>query len=416
MQTQEQKQDATPQITSKKLPWWRITLLALTAFLIIIPGILLVENSGDSSATFLNSIFVVIGVLGTIGQLLIPIIFPPKSQPSTIIQHIYQPAGAQQPQQTPQSTPVSPPPSVIPPSSNSAAPPLENKAPIPPSNITLPTRPVFYFNVAHLPNIDELYGRKRERMTLLERTRKGDSTSIVGPRRIGKTWLLDYLKLVAPTELGANFRIANLDGTTPQRKTMSAFVAQTLDALDIPLIGNPAELELNMLTKTIERLQSQHIQSVLCIDEFEGFFNRQDFDCDFFAGLRYLATNGLLLVTVSKSPLIDLVGERCQTSGFFNIFEQITLKPFNNTEAEEFVQAKSIQAGFNADERSTLLKYGQMNKMEWPPLRLQLTGEKLLADKKLAAQGHSEYYRPGKQDYWQDFERRLEETYRGAVR
>ena len=80
------------------------------------------------------------------------------------------------------------------------------------------------------------------------------------------------------------------------------------------------------------------------------------------------------------------------------------------------MQEKSIQAGFHADERAVLLKYGQVNKMEWPPLRLQLVGEKLQADKKLADQGHPEYYRPEKQDYWQDFERRLEETYRGAVR
>lgn len=253
-------------------------------------------------------------------------------------------------------------------------------------------------------------------MRLLDRTRKGDSTSIVGPRRIGKTWLLDYLKLVAPTELTTSFRIASLDGTTTQRKTVSTFVTQALDALGIPLVGNPVELELDVLTKAIEKLQAQHIKPVLCVDEFEGFFNQKDFDCDFFAGLRYLATNGLILVTVSKRPLMDLVGEHCQTSGFFNIFEQITLKPFNELEAEEFVQAKGKQANFNGDERAVVLKYGQVNKQEWPPLRLQLVGKNPLEDKKLAVQGHPEYYQPGKQDYWKDFGQRVEEIYRGVVR
>jgi hypothetical protein len=84
-------------------------------------------------------------------------------------------------------------------------------------------------------------------------------------------------------------------------------------------------------------------------------------------------------------------------------------------EAEEFVQTKSIQANFNNDEHTMVLKYGQVNKLEWPPSRLQLVGEELLMDKKLAAQGHPEYYWPDKQEYWKDFEQRVEEKYRGAV-
>src|SRR5260370_21774944 len=46
---------------------------------------------------------------------------------------------------------------------------------------------VFQFN-SPLTNPDEFYGRINTRATLISRTRKGASTSIVGPRRIGKTW------------------------------------------------------------------------------------------------------------------------------------------------------------------------------------------------------------------------------------
>jgi hypothetical protein len=422
MQTQEQKPGNPQQAAAKKVSWLRITFLALTILVVLILGFLLIQNSADSSSTLLNATLLVISILIGTGQL-IPIFFPSKSEPQTIIQHFHAPADAQGHQQ--QTTqPITAVPSAIEPAAPLPAnnpnpsPAPTNSPPIaPPSNITLPTGPVFYFNVAHLPNKDELYGRKRERMTLLERTRKGDSTSIVGLRRIGKTWLLDYLKQVAPDELAPNFRIASLDGTTTRRKTVSTFVTQALNALGVPLIGNPADLELDTLTKAVESLHNQHLKLVLCIDEFEGFFNQQDFDYDFFAGLRYLATNGLILVTVSKNPLIDLVGERCQTSPFFNIFEQITLKPFNKLEAKDFVQAKGTQASFNDDERAVVLKYGQEeNKREWTPLRLQLVGEKLLDDKKLAIQGHAEYYRPGEQDYWKDFGQRVEKIYGGAVR
>src|SRR5207302_1291998 len=130
--------------------------------------------------------------------------------------------------------------------------------------IATPPISIFPFNKPHLPAIGEFYGRVRERITLIDRTRKEASTSIVGPRRI---------------------------------------------------------------------------------DEFEGFFNHQDFDCEFYANLRYIASNGLVLVIASKDPLIELVGERCKTSGFFNIFHQLTLKPFDKEEAEEYVQAKSKEAG-----------------------------------------------------------------------
>jgi hypothetical protein len=276
---------------------------------------------------------------------------------------------------------------------------------------------IFPFNVPHLPNSDELYGRKRERVTLRDRTRNGTSTSIVGPRRIGKTWLMDYLKLIAPVELGASFQFASLDGTMPKCKTVTEFTTKALDAFSVPLLSSPVTMELDIFEKFIKDQKAKNVTPVLCIDEFEGFFNQQAFDCDFFAGLRYIAQNsGLVLVIASKSPLIDLVGNRCRTSGFFNIFETLTLSPFTLVEAEEFAQAKGMQVGFSNIERDKLLKYGEKGKQQWPPLRLQLVGKMLLEDKNLAAKEGKHYYQPDDLNYWREFERRLEEKYRGAVR
>src|SRR5437899_2441084 len=64
---------------------------------------------------------------------------------------------------------------------------------------------IFLFN-EHLPDPSEFYGRKLECEALINRARKGASTSIVGQRRIGKTWLIEYLIQVAPTELVPNYR------------------------------------------------------------------------------------------------------------------------------------------------------------------------------------------------------------------
>src|SRR5579864_3304709 len=85
--------------------------------------------------------------------------------------------------------------------------------------------PVFLFNEP-LPEPGELYARQRERNTLLARTTRKASTSLIGPRRIGKTWLMHYLRLVAPEQLGSRFRIGYLDGMSPRCRTVTGFVAE----------------------------------------------------------------------------------------------------------------------------------------------------------------------------------------------
>lgn len=294
---------------------------------------------------------------------------------------------------------------------------LASQLPLAPPLLSPTPGPVFLFNMPHLPDIGEFYGRAREREELISNTRNGSSTSLVGPRRIGKTWLIDYVKLIAPTALGVDFKFATLDGTQPKSKSVSAFTAKVLDAFGTPQTSSQTRLDLDALEHLVEKLKAEHIRPVLCIDEFEGFFNREAFDCDFFGGLRYLSQNGLVMIIASKHPLIDLIGERCMmTSGLFNVFEQHTLKPFNDSEAEEFARMKSGQAGFTPHERAALMTYGQDGQQTWPPLRLQLVGKMLLTDKRLAEADKSGYYRPDDQAYWHEFEQRLEEMYRGVVR
>ena len=107
-----------------------------------------------------------------------------------------------------------------------------------------PTISAFLFNQP-LSDPGEFYGRIRERETLINRTRNGASTSIVGPRRVGKTWLMSYLKLVAPRELGTRFLVGYLDATTSRCSTLAGFIASSLEALAIqkPIMSD-AEADL----------------------------------------------------------------------------------------------------------------------------------------------------------------------------
>ena len=290
----------------------------------------------------------------------------------------------------------------------------EKKTELPDPNI------VFLFN-EQLSDPGEFYGRAGERATLLGRARNGASTSIVGPRRIGKTWLMNYLIHVPPTKPNKGFRISYLDATTPSCSTEAGFTKRVLEELGvITSINDNINWDLALLERVVKDLKSSNQIPILCIDEFEGLCRQQGFSLDFLERLRGISQIGLGLVVASKRPLVDvvieIVGEGGKTSPFFNVFEQLTLRPFGIEEAEKFVQEKSIQAGFNELERRYLLEYGQIDGQQWPPLRLQLVGKMLLNDKNLGIIEGLYNYRPENLNYWRDFGKRLEEKYEAVVK
>jgi hypothetical protein len=274
---------------------------------------------------------------------------------------------------------------------------------------------VFHFNQP-LSDSKEFYGRARERQTLLNRTSNKGSTSIVGPRRMGKTWLMHYIRLIAPQELGSRYLVGYLDATASRCSTVAGFVATTLQALTLQnLPFATGQDSLILLEQVLEDVFSAGKVPVLCIDEFEYFSYHSEFDLDFFSSLRAMTQKGLCLLVASKLPLIDIV-ESWKTSPFFNVFKQITLKPFDQKEAEHFLREKGARAGLTTQEREKLLLYGQYKGAYWP-ISLQLAGETLIEDKTLAQREHDpDYYRPADQDYWKEFEYRLQEIYGGMMK
>src|SRR5205085_2518987 len=129
----------------------------------------------------------------------------------------------------------------------------------------------------------EFYGRIGERTTLFNRTHRGYSTSLVGPRRIGKTWLISFLCLKLVDEFGAHFRIGYVDPTRPGCATIAGFTAHALEALGVPVPrAMHAHLDLTALEEAIKDLRTKQLTPVLCIDEFEHFGNAAAFDLSFF--------------------------------------------------------------------------------------------------------------------------------------
>ena len=280
---------------------------------------------------------------------------------------------------------------------------------------------VFRFNTS-LTDAKEFYGRRGEWIPLLRRLRLRSSVSITGQRRIGKTWLLSYLQLVASTQLDPSYRIGYIDTTMPSCDTLRDFTASMLSALSISSPdGATTNEHLTLLEKAVKESSAKKETLVLCIDEFEGLCDKAGFHMSLLENLRAMTNIGLCMVIASRQPLVNVIAQKAgksgETSPFFNVFEQITLKPFIRKEAEAFAQSKSKQAGFTTQEYTYLLKFGQEKegKEQWPPLRLQLVGQMIEEDKILSEREPLYPYLPSDPNYWQEFQVRLEEKYQGVI-
>lgn len=185
------------------------------------------------------------------------------------------------------------------------------------------------------------------------------------------------MRLVALQELGSNYLIGYLDAMASRCSKVTSFVTNALEALGLQEHSLTTSGDsLTLLEQAIQTLVSMKQVPVLCIDEFEGFGNHREFDLNFYSSLRAMTQIGLCLLVASKTPLIDIIGEYGDTSGFFNVFEQITVKPFSQKEAEHFVLAKGEQVRLQEQKGEKLLRYGRYKGEYWP-IRLQLAGKML---------------------------------------
>lgn len=380
--------------------WTRPVIIMLVIVFFVVAGVIWIWKIWGDISSMMTAIFAVPGVIFTF--LSLPFLYTSHEEPEADHSSSTKAGGVVAPQvdttvTLSQQTQVA---NVLPPT-------------VPVNWPAVPDEHIFLFN-EKLTNKDDFFGRSSELRNLIGRTKNGSSTSLTGPRRIGKTWLMTYLTLVAPAQLGPNYRVGLLDASLPTCGSITGFTLAALEALDLPVFGDSNALKLTTLQIAVKELIAKKVTPVLCIDEFERLGSGQEFDLDFFAGLRAITQVGLCVVTASQHPLIEMVSQSVQTSPFFNVFEQYTLTPFGPKSAKDFVEIKGIQAGFSVQERSYMLEYGKTTDKEWPPLRLQLVGKMLLEDK-LAAQEEPDSYRPDNPGYWREFEKRLNSKYKAVV-
>ncbi len=195
-------------------------------------------------------------------------------------------------------------------------------------------------------------GRRREIEQVYSRLLSAaESTSIVGESRTGKTSLL---KIMAHPATQAKFNLDPKkyvfiyqdfqyleDETVPTRfwqrvlRTIRRGVRSYEEVVAEIEFSLKDEIDNYTLDDIFTLIDEEDLHIVLLMDEFENVTSNQNFDNDFFGGLRALAIHhNLALITSSRRDLVELThSDELRSSPFFNIFASINLRSSSEKEA-----------------------------------------------------------------------------------
>jgi hypothetical protein len=194
----------------------------------------------------------------------------------------------------------------------------------------------------------DFHGRVAQIEQILGLLRNGQSVSLIGPRRIGKSSLLIHLcreeirqpfNLHAPHALFVRIDCQELGGSPPE-DVYEALLLGVQDAADVAGM-TLRETKQSGTYRALDRLLNQVVRRngvavVVILDEFELLAANEQLTPYFFARLRGLTTKyGLAYLTASQRPLFAITAdEEILSSPFFNIFVSLSLGLFTDEEAQ----------------------------------------------------------------------------------
>lgn len=210
-----------------------------------------------------------------------------------------------------------------------------------------------FFHRGAIRRPEEFHGRQIEISQILGLLRNGQSVSLIGPRRIGKSSLLLHvarpqvraaLELDPPQALFAVIDCQEFGGSPPE-EIYEALLAELMDSAEhagIEVDEVARYGTYRSLDRILNHLHRQKTSVVVLLDEFELLAANERLTPYFFARLRGLTTKyGLAFLTASQRPLFDITAdEEILSSPFFNIFVTLPLGLYNDTEARELLSAR----------------------------------------------------------------------------
>jgi hypothetical protein len=233
------------------------------------------------------------------------------------------------------------------------------------------------------------FGRERElkRLFNLLKRRPLQNAAIIGPRRSGKTSLLNYLKSItsAPSahlrpnqrtdwlSTPAQYQWILVDFQDSRLGNQAGLLRYLLTNLNLPI---PKPCDLDHFLETVS--QRLHTPTIILFDEIGVALQRySELNDSFWEGLRALATNqaggNLAFVLAAQEPPNQLAQHSNFGSPFFNIFGYTALLgPFKETEAQALIASSPIP--FPADDIEWILEQSG----RWPILLQILCRERLI--------------------------------------
>ena len=218
-----------------------------------------------------------------------------------------------------------------------------------------------FFHRGPIRDAAYFFGRKQETAQLFDLLTRGQSVSISGQRRLGKTTLLMHAstpEVAAQHGLDpAGTRWVYLDGGMLDGLPEDAVYG----AIDRGLYGSePESAAYTDLTEHVRALAAQNLRLIVVLDEFEIFAQNLQLQPRMFNRLRGLSGQfPVQYVIASKDPLarLSFANPAVVSSSFFNIFAPFRLPLFQEQEAAELLSSLSARGGspFHADTIAFLL-------------------------------------------------------------
>jgi len=210
-----------------------------------------------------------------------------------------------------------------------------------------------FFHRGAIRRAEEFHGRQAEINQILGLLRNGQSVSLIGPRRIGKSSMLLHLArpqtraayaLEPPQALFVLVDCQEFGGSPPE-EVYEALLTELMDrAEDANLDVGPVERfgTYRSLDRVLSRIHRQGMAVAVLLDEFELLAVNEHLTPYFFARLRGLTTKyGLAYLTASQRPLFDITAdEEILSSPFFNIFVTLPLGLYTEEEARTLIDSR----------------------------------------------------------------------------
>ncbi len=203
-----------------------------------------------------------------------------------------------------------------------------------------------FYHRGAIRRADDFFGRSAIIAEILGLLRNGQSASIIGPRRIGKSSLLLHLcreevrrdfTLHAPNALFILVDCQELGGSPPEEvyDALYSGVVDSAELAGIELPANSGAGTYRALDRALNRVAQAGTNVVVLLDEFELLAANEQLGPYFFSRLRGLTTKyGLAYITASQRPLYAITAdEQVLSSPFFNIFVTLQLGLFTSAEA-----------------------------------------------------------------------------------